>query len=31
VPDFNRAVRLTSLLDAIDASSEEGCRVAVEG
>ena len=31
VPDFDRAVRLTSLLDAIDASSEEGCRVAVEG
>ncbi len=30
VPDFDRAVRLTSLLDAIDASSDDGRRVAVE-
>jgi predicted dehydrogenase len=31
VPDFDRAVRLTSLLDAIDASSNEGSRVEVVG
>jgi predicted dehydrogenase len=29
VPDFDRAVRLTRLLDAIDASSETGCAVSV--